>query len=234
MKNIVRFGTQYGGFYYPANLPKLNENSIIYCVGAGEDITHDVTLSYKTKSPVYIFDPTPRAIEHVKYVKDVLDGKTFPIDNARFGGGDNNYWKIILSNKVKGDNLIFHDYGISIKDGNVPFYFPINKNYVSCSVIPLGRDFSDYINVPVKTINTIMKELNHNHIDLLKIDIENIECDVLEKMINDKIYPTYLSVDFDLWNHNRERCIEIIKKLLNNGYQIIKQSGQDFSFFKNN
>ncbi len=79
-----------------------------------------------------------------------------------------------------------------------------------------------------------MKELNHNHIDLLKIDIENIECDVLEKMINDKIYPTYLSVDFDLWKHNRERCIEIIKKLSNNGYQIIKQSGQDISFFKNN
>jgi hypothetical protein len=63
-----------------------------------------------------------------------------------------------------------------------------------------------------------MKNLNHNHIDLLKIDIENIECDVLEKMLNDKIYPTYLSDDFDLCNHNRERCIEIIQKLFDNGY----------------
>ena len=49
MNNIVRFGTKYGGFYYPNNLPKLTENSIIYCVGAGEDITHDVILSFKTK-----------------------------------------------------------------------------------------------------------------------------------------------------------------------------------------
>ena len=57
-----------------------------------------------------------------------------------------------------------------------------NKNYVSCSVLPIERS-SDYNNVPVKTINTIMKELKHNHIDLLKIDIENIECDVLEKML---------------------------------------------------
>ena len=47
MNNIVRFGTQYGGFYYPEHLPKLNENSIIYCVCAGEDITHDVILSFK-------------------------------------------------------------------------------------------------------------------------------------------------------------------------------------------
>ena len=23
MNNIVRFGTQYGGFYYPTNLPKI-------------------------------------------------------------------------------------------------------------------------------------------------------------------------------------------------------------------
>lgn len=233
MNNIVRLGTEYGGFYYPENLPKLNEKSIIYCVGAGEDITHDVILSYKTNSPVYIFDPTPRSIEHVQYVKDVLDGKKEPINNKNFGGGDKNYWKIILSNKIKSDNIIFHDYGLNTIDGTLPFYFPKNKEYVSCSLLPLGRS-NDYINVKVKTINTIMKELNHTHIDLLKIDIENIECDVLEKMLNDKIYPTYLSVDFDLWKHNRKRCEEIINKLLNNGYKIIKQSGQDFSFFKNN
>ena len=233
MNNLLRFGTEYGGFYYPESLPKLNKNSIIYCVGAGEDITHDVILSFKTNSSVYIFDPTPRAIEHVKYVKDVLEGKKKPVDDNKFGGGDKNYWKMILSHKVKGDNLILCEYGLSTTDGSVPFYFPMNKNYVSCSVLPLGRS-SEYINVPVKTINTIMKELNHNHIDLLKIDIENMECDVLEKMLSDKIYPTYLSVDFDLWNHNEKRCKEIINKLLNNGYKIIKQEGQDFSFFRNN
>lgn len=231
MNNIVRFGTKYGGFYYPNNLPKLNENSIIYCVGAGEDITHDVILSFKTKSTVHIFDPTPRAIEHVKLVKDVLENKTPPIENEYFGGGNKDYWDIILSHKVKGNKLILYEYGLSIKDEIVPFYFPKNKNYVSCSVLPLGRS-SDYINVQVKTINTIMKELNHNHIDLLKIDIENIECDVLEKMLKDEIYPTYLSVDFDLWKHNKKRCKEVIKKLENNGYKIIKQIDHDCSFFR--
>ena len=232
MENVVRFGTKYGGFYYPESLPKLNENSVIYCVGAGEDITHDVVIANKTNSSVHIFDPTPRAIEHVQYVKDVLDNKKKPIDDTRFGGGDKNYWNEILAHKVKGDKLIFHDYGLSLNDALVPFYFPNNKNYVSCSVVPLGRS-NDYINVPVKTINTIMKELNHKHIDLLKIDIENIECDVLERMLNDKIYPTYLSVDFDLWNHNKERCQEIIQKLYKNQYQLIHQDGQDFSFFRN-
>lgn len=231
--NIELFGTNYGGFYYPKDLPHLNENSIVYCFGAGEDITHDVILSHKLKCPVHIFDPTPRAIEHVKYVKDVLSNKKEPINNKNFGGGDKNYWNIILSNKVEEDKIILHEYGLGTTNGILPLYFPLNKEYVSCSLTNIGRS-NDYINVNIKTINTIMKELNHKHIDLLKIDIENIECDVLEKMLNDKIYPTYISVDFDLLVHNKQRCIETIENIMRNDYRIIKQSGNDFSFIKMN
>lgn len=225
---IERYGTEYGGFYYPSRLPKLN---VIYCVGAGEDITHDVILSNKTNSKVHIFDPTPRAIEHVKYVKDVLGSKRVPLSDKRFGGGAEDYWDIILSHPVQEDFLVLHKYGLSTEDGIVKFYFPNNTEHVSCSILPNGRS-SEYINVPVKTLKTIMNELGHDHIDLLKIDVENIECDVLEKMIEDNICPTYLSVDFDLWNHNRSRCIDVINNLIQYGYRLIKQTGQDFSFFK--
>ena len=231
MKNISLIGTEYGGFYYPTQLPELNENSVIYCVGAGEDITHDVILSYKLNCPVHIFDPTPRAIEHVKYVKDVLENKQKPIDSKRYGGGDPNYWKIILSHKAKGDNINLHEYGLNTTDGETSFYLPENKEYVSCSISSIGRS-NDTIKIEAKTINTIMKELNHTHIDLLKIDIENIECDVIEKLICDKIYPTYLSVDFDLMRHNQYRCKEIILKLFENDYKLIKATGQDFSFYR--
>ena len=89
------------------------------------------------------------------------------------------------------------------------------------------------IDVPVKTLNTIMNELNHSHIDLLKIDIENVECDVLEKMLEDKIYPRYLSVDFDLMNHDKNRCHYVINKLIMNDYKLIKNTGQDMTFIKN-
>jgi len=228
---MERIGTNYGGFYYPKNLPKLNENSIIYCFGAGEDISHDVILSHKLNCKVHIFDPTPRAKEHANYVKDVLRKKKEPETNKNFGGGDPNYWNLILTNPAKSENLIIHDYGLYTENTDINFYLPINKDFVSCSIKQLGRS-NDYINVKVKTINTIMEELNHKHIDLLKIDIENIECDVLEKMLNDEIYPMYISVDFDLMNHDKIRCIEVIKKLMSNGYKLIKRTGQDFSFCK--
>jgi FkbM family methyltransferase len=229
---LILHGTNYGGFYYPKNLPDLDENSVIYCFGAGEDITHDVILSSKLNCPVYIFDPTPRAIEHVKYVKDVLSKKTQPKNNKRFGGGDPNYWNLILNNQAKPENIILHEYGLYTKDDTLNFYLPNNSEYVSCSLDKRGRS-NKSIDVPVKTLNTIMNELNHSHIDLLKIDIENVECDVLEKMLEDKIYPRYLSVDFDLMNHDKNRCHYVINKLIMNDYKLIKNTGQDMTFIKN-
>ena len=93
----------------------------------------------------------------------------------------------------------------------------------------------DYINVEVKDLNTIMKEFNHNSIDLLKIDIEGLECDVINKMLDDKIFPKYLSVDFDLAANgekikDEKKCIETINRLISNNYKLLHHLSTDFSF----
>lgn len=43
-----------------------------------------------------------------------------------------------------------------------------------------------------------MKEFGHTKIDLLKLDIEGAEIVVLNHMLDQKIYPTYLCIEFDL------------------------------------
>lgn len=235
---MKRFGTVYGGFFYPKNLDGLNSNSIIYCVGAGEDITHDIEIAKKLDSDVYIFDPTPRAIKHVKYIKDLFDGNVEKINTKRYGGGDPNYLNILEKNKIISKRIKFMSYGLYTEDTIKKFYKPTNSEYVSHSVVK-GMKGDDYIEVEMKTLNTIMKELGHNRIDLLKIDIEGCECDVIEKMIADNIYPKYLSVDFDLgWTgekiRDRGRCKEIFKLLLNNNYILLHNDGPDFSFKLNN
>jgi FkbM family methyltransferase len=56
--------------------------------------------------------------------------------------------------------------------------------------------YSDkYYMVEVDSIKNIMMELNHHHIDLLKLDIEGSEIKVLEQMINDNIFPKYLCIE---------------------------------------
>lgn len=231
---LHRFGTSYGGFYYPKDLDGLDKDSIVYCVGAGEDITHDVEIAHKLCSDIYLFDPTPRAIEHVKYVKDLFAGDALPVPDTRFGGGDPKYLDIIMEHKIEPSRIHMHDFGLFTKDTDIKFYKPTNETGVSHSVVH-GMKGDKYINVQVKKLTTIMKELGHTHIDLLKIDIEGCECDVLEQMIRDNIKPKYLSVDFDLgWHGERirdqRRCFEIIELLMRNGYKLLHHDGSDFSF----
>lgn len=231
---LRQYGTNYGGFCYPSNLNTLNKDSIIYCVGAGEDISHDIELARQLGCEVYIFDPTPRAIEHVDYIKKVFAEEVKPVYNKRMGGGDVNYLKRILANKIDPEKIKMFDYGLYTEDKTLKFYEPSNKESVSHSVVP-GMRSNDYIEVEVKKLKTIMEELGHEKIDLLKIDIEGCECDVLEQMVQEKIFPTYLSVDFDLgWCgeklRDRKKCLDTIEMLKSHGYHVIHSHRADYSF----
>jgi FkbM family methyltransferase len=231
---LKRFGTSYGGFYYPRELYGLNKDSVIYCVGAGEDISHDIELAKQLDSNVYIFDPTPRSINHVKYIKDLFDNTAEVVNDKRYGGGDVNYLSNIMNNRIDSSKVIFYDYGLYTCDGEQKFYMPSNKDYVSCSVVE-GMKSNDYISVNMKTLKTIMNELGHNNVDLLKIDIEGCECDVIEQIIAQNIFPRYLAVDFDLgWTgesiRNPQKCYDTIQFLQNNNYKILHNEGPDFSF----
>ena len=231
---MQRFGTSYGGFFYPAEL-SLGPESVIYCVGAGEDISHDVELAAATGATVHIFDPTPRAIAHVTYIQELLNGMAEKIHSPRYGGGDRNYLDRILRTGVAGSQLINHTFGIGPQGlEDAKFYLPSNTEYVSCSVVP-GMKSEEFITVEIKTLRDTMALLGHTHIDLLKLDIEGAECDVLDQMLAAGIFPKYLGIDFDLgYTGEKIRDIErtraTIDRLFEAGYKLIHERGADKSF----
>lgn len=59
----VRLGGE-AGWNIPATA--IRDTSICYCVGCGEDITFDLELLRRYDCTIFAFDPTPRAIAHVK------------------------------------------------------------------------------------------------------------------------------------------------------------------------
>ena len=238
MENIIRFGTQYGGFYYPANLPKLNENRIIYCVGAGEDITHDVILSYKTNSPVYIFDPTPRAIEHFR--KIMMKAGSPKSENYNKTGKQNiesyNLKKINKENLILIENALYNDDNKQLK-----FYSPPNKDHVSHSINNWQNDYSkntDFILVNTISIGKIIDKFNIKNLEMIKLDIEGAEIEVIQNMIENNIYPNQILVEFDeLQKKNKvgiKRFWTIHKLLISKNYELIKTQSKfpDFLFLK--
>jgi FkbM family methyltransferase len=237
--SLKRYGTTYGGFYYPEKLEGLNESSIIYCVGAGEDISHDIMLASQLNTKVYIFDPTPRAIDHVNHVISVINGEQEPSMSSRIGGGAPEiYWEYIKKyniNEANGGNLILHPYGIFTCNDVLNFYSPSNEEFVSHSLIREMKSDKCTIKVPVKRLDTVMAELGHSSIDLLKLDVEGCECDVINQMIGGNILPKYLSIDFDLgWHGERlkdaNKCVNTINNLKAAGYNILFNSESNYSF----
>lgn len=236
---MKKFGTDYGGFYYPKELDDLDKHSIIYCIGAGEDISHDIAIANKLNSKVYIIDPTLRAIKHYELVKNVLNGKDKIIYDNRIGGGKPfNYWKLILENKININNLIYKECGVGIKDGIQKFYLQSNEEYVSYSLVEDIKS-KDYIEVEVKKLRTIMNEYGHKKIDLLKIDTKGLECDVISNILDECLYPKYLSINFDLdftgaKIRDIDRCNKTIEKLIKNNYELLHYDYCNFTLRYNN
>lgn len=231
---IKRFGTNYGGFYYPEDLKYLNKDSIVYCVGAGEDISHDLEIATTLKSNVHIFDPTPRSIEHLDLIYSVIDDNKNIVMDEKVGGGDPLYWDYVVNSDIKKEQIHFYHYGVGPECGTLKFYQPVNPNHVSHSLISKEQN-SSFIEVEIKDIITIMKELGHTHIDLLKMDIEGSEFGVISHMLDNNILPTYIAVEFHPHKINsNENYNLIIGSLLSKGYSLLHRKNNDYTFVLDN
>lgn len=130
--------------------------------------------------------------------------------------------------------FILHEYGVADFDGTANFNPPINPNHVSHTIITRPETEAQSIKVSVKRLSTIMKELNHKRIDLLKMDIEGAEYGVISDMKNTQILPKQILIEF----HHRfpgigiERTMAAIKSLKNQGYKIfsVAPKAEEFSF----
>lgn len=83
------------------------QRPVCLCVGAGEDISFDLQLARLHSARVFIFDPTPRAIEHVE-----------PQIRSE-------------------DSIVFRPWAIWREDGTVEMYEPADSSHVSHSIVNL-------------------------------------------------------------------------------------------------
>jgi hypothetical protein len=96
---------------------------------------------------------------------------------------------------------------------------------------------SNYDIIQVDSLKNIMHKLNHTHIDLLKLDIEGAEINVLDQMLDDNIFPTYLCIEFDLFFKKKDTnniTRKLINRLLQNNYKILINDNMNITFTRNN
>ena len=226
---MIKLGTNYGGWAIPKDI-NLDKDSIIYSDGVREDISFDLLLSDKYDCNILLIDPTKRAKIHYNEVIDYYKTKI----NSFSGDIQKDYLSLIQNLKPNFDKINYLNIGIWDKEENLKFYKQSNKQYVSQSLIN-GMFSNNYEIIKTKSIKQIMNKNNHNKIDLLKLDIEGAEIKVLEQMLIDKIYPTYLCIEFDLFLKRKDLNNEtknIVNKLLNIGYKILLNDYMNITFVK--
>lgn len=140
-----------------------------------------------------------------------------------------------LNNQDTPNNFKSFDYGIADHDGTITFHAPANPDHISHTMLDRKLD-SECIDVQVRELSTILKELGHNKIDILKMDIEGAEYSVIDNLIQNEIEISQILVEF----HHRFDQIDIsksqlaIKNLQSSGYKLfdVSSSREEYSFIK--
>ncbi|SQD97047.1 hypothetical protein FMEAI12_3890064 [Parafrankia sp. Ea1.12] len=86
--------------------------------------------------------------------------------------------------------------GVAGSSGHLRFYAPSDPHHVSHSIKNLQRT-CDYFTAECATIRTIMDRVGHDHLDLLKLDVEGAEHETIRTLLRDGIRPRVLCVEFD-------------------------------------
>jgi FkbM family methyltransferase len=128
-----------------------------------------------------------------------------------------------------------HPVGLADYDGMAQFRAPANPNHVSHTMVSPAHN-ENTISVPVRRLSTIMTELGHARIDLLKMDIEGAEYQVLEDISANKIKINQLLLEFHPQNITRgyRKTRDAIITLQSAGFMIfdISENGNEYSFIR--
>lgn len=200
------YGSSYGGFYAFPNL--LDENSIVYSFGIGEDISFDNSIINNHNCHVFGFDPTPKSINWIRSQKTHEKFHFYEYGiNSKSGFVD--FYPPKNSEHVSGSMATLDHVDVTRK-----------------------------VTVEMKSIVDIMDELGHSHIDVLKMDIEGAEYDVIEDILNAKISVHQILIEFHdrFFEDGHRKTEQAVKKLNNGGFKIFANSDsfEEISFINEN
>jgi FkbM family methyltransferase len=135
-----------------------------------------------------------------------------------------------------GSRFKMHGVGVADYDGTASFAPPPDPTHISHTLMDRPETEDRAFEVPVKRLQTLMAELGHTQLDVLKMDIEGAEYGVLEQLLAEGPHVPQILVEF----HHQfpsigvQRTRSMIETLHGAGYRIfsISDGGHEYSFLK--
>lgn len=123
--------------------------------------------------------------------------------------------------------------GLAKKSGEKQFYLPKNNDHVSGSLTNRQGLNQDSISCTFLNLREIMQKLQHNYVDLIKMDIEGEEYEVIRDLLNMGVIFGQIIVEFhDRFESVKDNSKYVIMEMRKHGYQCfgVSKSLEEMSF----
>jgi FkbM family methyltransferase len=124
----------------------------------------------------------------------------------------------------------FMPVGLWSSDSVQRFYAPRDPSHVSHSVLNLQAT-DTYFEAACRSIPSLMAELGHERIDLLKLDIEGAEHQVLDSVIRAGLRPKVICTEIDQ-PVDPLRLLRTTWTIRQAGYQLVAVDGWNFTYVR--
>ena len=184
----------------------INEDSVVYSFGVGDDIAFDLAISQAADCQVFCFDPT-------------IDGSIFELEGSNEKRINFYPWAVA---GIDGELALYDRLNSS---GVSSGMFTLAR---------ASADGENLIKAPAFTVKTIMQKLGHTRVDLIKLDVEGAEFEALGSMLDNQIRPRQLLIEFHhrFKDFSVIQVKESLKRLRKLGYHVayVTPSGREFTF----
>lgn len=128
------------------------------------------------------------------------------------------------------ERLNFMPIGVWDEDAELRFYSPANTEETSHSIYDL-HGTNNYFTAECRKLSTIMKDLGHDHIDLLKLDIEGAWRNVIQNIVDERIDISILCVELDSPT-TLVRVLKVRHMLSSIGFELVHFEKDNYLFIQ--
>lgn len=131
----------------------------------------------------------------------------------------------------------FHQVGLSDRTEVLRFSAPPEDQFVSYTVAERA-DSTEVVELPVRPLDVLMRDLGDQKLDFLKMDIEGSEYPAVADMINKGILPTQLCIEFHhrMFGYSEDQTRDAVSRLRTAGYSLhyVSPGGREYAFHLQN
>ena len=186
---------------------RLQNGAIAYSFGIGNDASFDLALIQSYGVRVHGFDPTPESMAWVRQQQ--------------------------LPNE-----FVFHPLGLGACDGTMKLFPPKKPGRVNFSQEKLEYVTKAHapIEAAVARLTTIMRQLGHDHLDVLKIDIEGSEFEAVPDLLTSgcSVDQLLIEVHYHYPTRSFQDGLGLIRRIVGAGLRCFHVSprGLEFGFVR--